>query len=183
MENQTMRYTESELDLMRETFKENLPLLKAMRKVFLQLDVSEEEQELLKNTMKGDVIALVRKAFLPTLDGDAPLGQVIDLMMTVDIVSKFPEEAINHLKAREIAIAYINEQLDVLVGNSTSDNIKFTDLTILTADVSETYQNIVARNTIIMLVENQLRDINTLANQVKLTEEEQKEAMEKESNK
>ena len=182
MENQTMRYTESELDLMRETFKENLPLLKAMRKVFLQLDVSEEEQELLKSTMKGDVIALVRKAFLPTLDGDAPLGQVIDLMMTVDIVSKFPEEAINHLKAREIAIAYINSQLDVMaeIGIvSTSLN----SLTVLREDASETYQNIVARNTIIMLVENQLRDINTLANQVKLTEEEQKEAMEKESNK
>ena len=41
---QTMRYTDEELDLIKSTFKDNLPLLKAIRKIFLQMRISESEE-------------------------------------------------------------------------------------------------------------------------------------------
>lgn len=183
MPEQTMRYTDEELSLIKETFKDNLPLLKAIRKVFLQLNLTEAEDIMVKKIMSEDVSKIMYKAFLPTLDGDAPLGQVIDLMMTVDISNKFPEEAINHLKARDLSIKYIGERLASIKSNTDGVvliNLKDLDIT---EDATETYINITARNTIILLVENQLRDLNTLANQASETEEERETRLQKESNK
>jgi len=44
MEEQNARYNEAELALIRETFKDNLALLKAIRKSFLQLSMTEKEE-------------------------------------------------------------------------------------------------------------------------------------------
>jgi hypothetical protein len=40
----------------------------------------------LKN--QPDVMSILRKAFLPEIDGDAPFHQVIDLWLTVEIKGK-----------------------------------------------------------------------------------------------
>ena len=37
------RFTSTEISLIKKTFKDNLPLLKAIRKVFLQIELSERE--------------------------------------------------------------------------------------------------------------------------------------------
>ena len=79
---QQMRFTDSELDLIRRTFKGNETLLK-----------------------------LLRKVFLPEIDPDAPLGQIIDLWMTVPVNQLPPDQAIVNLLARNQLIMHIEQQL------------------------------------------------------------------------
>lgn len=79
---QQMRFTDQDLSLIRNTFKDNEPLLK-----------------------------LLRKVFLPEIDPNAPIGQMIDLWMTVDVETVDPERAVVNLKARNSLITHIEQQL------------------------------------------------------------------------
>lgn len=94
---QQMRFTEYELSLIRNTFRDNEELLKVMRKVFL-----------------------------PEIDPDAPIGGLIDLWMTVQIADKTPEQAYPHLVARNTLIQHVDSQLLQLkvlaeMGNETPE--------------------------------------------------------------
>jgi hypothetical protein len=80
-----MRITDTELALIKATFADNEPLLLLMRKIFL-----------------------------PELDASTPIGQNIDLWMTVKIDEMTPEEAIINLKARNSLISHLDQQLSVL---------------------------------------------------------------------
>ncbi len=77
-----MRFTDVELKLIQATFKDNESLLK-----------------------------LLRKVFLPEFDPNAPLGQMLDLWMTIDITTKDPETAYVHLLARNQLIMHLETQL------------------------------------------------------------------------
>lgn len=80
-----MRFTDSELALVKGTFAENEELLKLMRKVFL-----------------------------PELDPSAPIQQMIDLYMTLPTENQTPDEIAINLKARNILIAHLEMQLGQL---------------------------------------------------------------------
>ena len=82
---QEMRITEKERELLRATFGDNLPLLK-----------------------------LLRKVFLPEIQADAPLGQNIDLWMSVRVEEMDFQQQIINLKARNILIQHIETQLQAL---------------------------------------------------------------------
>ncbi len=82
---QQMRYTKEELELLKATFKDNEPLLK-----------------------------LLRKVFLPELDPSAPLGQMIDLWMTLNIDDMPVEQAMKNIKARNSLITHLDTQLIAL---------------------------------------------------------------------
>jgi hypothetical protein len=77
-----MRITDDEIRLIKATFKDNEPLLKLMRKMFL-----------------------------PELDPTAPLGQMLDLWMTVSIKDMSPEEAYVNLLARNTLISHLDQVL------------------------------------------------------------------------
>jgi hypothetical protein len=85
-----MRITDAELSLIKNTFSENDALLKVLRKVFL-----------------------------PEVTADAPIGQNLDLWMTLKIEDMSLEEALINLKARNTVINHIElclGQLKVLAG-------------------------------------------------------------------
>lgn len=77
-----MRFTDNELKIIRDTFKGNTELLKLMRKVFL-----------------------------PELDPTAPLGEMIDLWMSVPVKEMMPQEAQINILARNSLIMHIEQQL------------------------------------------------------------------------
>ena len=79
------KLTETEISLIKNTFKGNEPLLIAMRKIFL-----------------------------PTYQLDAPIGDQSDLWMNVDIDGKTPEEAILNIKARALFMAHMEGGLTKL---------------------------------------------------------------------
>lgn len=90
-----MRFTPQEIDLIKSVFRDNEPLLKLMRKVFL-----------------------------PEIDPTAPLGQIIDLWMTIPLKEIKPEDAIINLLARNTVIQHIDQQLiqlNILANQSEVD--------------------------------------------------------------
>ena len=78
-----------------------------------QMRITEDEMKLIRATFKGNepLLRLMRKMFLPELDPGAPIGQMIDLWMTVKIDDMTPEEAIVNLKARNTLITHVDQQL------------------------------------------------------------------------
>jgi len=169
------RFTPQEIALLKTNFKDNLPLLKAIRKTFLQMELTEKEDIAIKTTIKGDVHKLISRLFLPKLDGDAPIKEVLDLMMTIDLVARIPEDAKWHLRARKKLIDYLEERLSVLGGKKgfNETEIKFDTLIDLTDNDVEDYINVTMRNTILNHVETILEKISIVSNQEDITEEEQ----------
>lgn len=77
-----MRITDAELEIIKALFAENEPALKLMRKIFL-----------------------------PELDPTTPIGQNIDLWMTIKVEDMSPEEALINIKARNTLISHVEQQL------------------------------------------------------------------------
>jgi hypothetical protein len=81
-----------------------------------EMRISDSELQLIKNTFAGntDLLKLLRKVFLPELSAKAPLGQNIDLWMTVNLENLTPEQALINLKARNSLIQHVEMQLQML---------------------------------------------------------------------
>lgn len=77
-----MRITPEEMAMIRATFKDNEPLLKLMRKIFL-----------------------------PEIDPNAPLGQIVDLWMALNLKELSNEQALVKIEARNTLILHIEQQL------------------------------------------------------------------------
>jgi len=101
--------------------------------------------------------------------------------MTLDIINKTPEEALLHIKARKLLIKYLGKQLGCFEGEN--NNISLEKMSDIKDTAEKTFINLIARNTIILLVENQLRDLNILANREEKTDDEIKEETKKDSSK
>lgn len=82
-----------------------------------QMRITQEEIELIQRVFKGNdkLLKLMRKMFLPEIDPNAPIGQVLDLWMTVKIDEMTPEEAMINLKARNSLISHVDQVLMQLV--------------------------------------------------------------------
>jgi len=88
-----MRITDDELATIKSMFADNLPGLKILRKIFL-----------------------------PEINANAPLGQNLDLWMTMKVEDQSPEAIITNLKARNTLISHVEQclmQLNVLAGQKT----------------------------------------------------------------
>lgn len=87
---------------------------------------SEAELALVKKLFEGEAgeatLKLLRKVFLPEFDPRAPLGQSFDLWVTMDITSMHPEQAYQHILARNQVITHVENmllQLQILAGLKT----------------------------------------------------------------
>lgn len=78
-----------------------------------QMRITPEEMEIIKATFRNNdrLLKLMRKMFLPELDPNAPMGQMLDLWMTVSIKDKTPEEAYLELLARNTLISHVDQVL------------------------------------------------------------------------
>lgn len=88
-----------------------------------QMRFSDEELALIKSTFKGNdkLLKLLRKVFLPEYDPQAPLGETIDLWMTLDLNSLPAEEALRRIYARNTVISHVEQRLIEL---ATLSNLK-----------------------------------------------------------
>lgn len=176
---QVMRYTDEEINLIKQTFADNDELHRAIFNTFLQLPLSAVEQSILipiKN--HPQVLGILQKAFLPTItDENVPLAQTIDLWMTIDVKDKTPEDGLNAIKAREKLIDYLKQQLGVLSGKK-AEPIKLADcIKIKGKKADEVYQDILMRNTLIYHVQQQLMHLGNLAVMKEETPEESKKRL------
>jgi len=180
---QTMRYTDEELGLIKNTFAENDDLLKIIRKSMLQMSLSALDLSMLELVRKEGILKVLRKTFLPTLDPEAPIHQMIDLWMTVQIVDKGPDEAYLVLLARERLIKYIDQQL-LFLETGKEGKIRFDELNEIGDKIApDIYVDMIARNTIISHIEMQCNALSILAGRKDETPEETQERLLKDSNK
>lgn len=81
-----------------------------------QMRISDKELELIKSTFAGneELLMLLRKVFLPEIQPNLPLGQNLDLWMTLKVEDMTAEEALINIKARNTLISHIEFQLNSL---------------------------------------------------------------------
>jgi len=81
-----------------------------------QMRFTEEELKIIRDTFKGNdrLLKLLRKVFLPELDPDAPLGEMIDIWMSVPVREMSPEDARVNILARNSLIMHLEYQLGQL---------------------------------------------------------------------
>ena len=183
----TMRFSEKELITIKGVFAENDDLLKTMRKVFYQMPLNAVDLSALELTFKNkpELNRVLRKCFLPEIEADVPFQQQIDLWMTIQLKEMMVGEASVHLDSIQIWIDYMNQQLEVLkTGKYKKPKIDFKELTDIKEDIpTERFAKVLARNTIINHVEQQLNQILILAGMKTETPEETLERLSKDSNK
>ncbi len=78
-----------------------------------QMRITPSERALISNTFKSqdELLRVMRKIFLPELDPKAPLGQIIDLWMTIKQEGLSPEEKLINIQARNQLIMHIEQCL------------------------------------------------------------------------
>lgn len=81
-----------------------------------QMRITPDEIKLIQATFRNNepMIRLLRKIFLPELDPTAPIGQMIDLWMTVETKDQGIEQQLINLKARNTLITHVDQQLMTL---------------------------------------------------------------------
>lgn len=165
-----MRFNDSEVSLIKNTFAENDDLLFAIRKVFLQMELSSIDMAIIVATFKDKPanIALMWKTFLPTLDEKAPIHQLIDLWMTIEVKDRATENMMPVFKARELLIKLLDQQLHTLENVSKGlQNKPLIDIAELVTLGNKTddefFVGLTARNTLINHVETQLTQLSLIA--------------------
>lgn len=81
-----------------------------------QMRITATEISILKSTFAGneELVRVMRKIFLPELDPFAPIGQIIDLWMTIPVDQMTPDQALINLKARNSLIAHVDSCLNTI---------------------------------------------------------------------
>lgn len=84
--------------------------------------ITPEEMALIRSTFKGNdaLLKLMRKVFLPEIDPNAPLGQIVDLWMALNLKDLTSEQAQIKIEARNTLILHVEQQLIALKTMSES---------------------------------------------------------------
>lgn len=189
---QKMRFNRAELGQIKALFAENDELLYAIRKVLLQAPLTEQEEVWVRSAVTKTTFPLIKKFFLPELDANAPLFQITDMYLGLgaEIKSLSPEGAWPFVRAKEIEIAYIAQQLEALedVSKEHAPKIVLADLTKVPktarkADEVDVWVNINARNYILSFVDSNVQQIQFLAGLKDETVEQTMERLRKDSTK
>ena len=185
---QTMRYSQDELTLIKGVFAENDDLLKSIRKVFYQMQLSAVDLSMLSLAFKGkeNIHKIMRKLFLPTLDADVPFQQNIDLWMLMKLKELPVEEASVHIDSIKTWIEYMDGQLKNIESGkyNKKTKISFKKLSdIKDKPAYEKYADMLARNTIVNHVEQCLAQLLLLAGLKEETPDQTIARLQKDSNK
>lgn len=78
-----------------------------------EMRITDVEMAIIKSTFadNDELLKILRKVFLPAVTAKAPIGQTIDLWMTLKIDDMTPEQAITNIKARNLLITHVEQQL------------------------------------------------------------------------
>ena len=164
---QRMRYTDEELGLMKAVFAEDREKLYIIRKVMFQFPLTDEEKSALQSFVTEPVFALMKKTFVPYLEPDAPLFQMSNLVLGLgaDTKSLSPDGAWPFIKAKELEVSYIEQQLKALHGESEQKIIlsELTSLDYPKAQREQVYINILAWNFLLSFIDSNIQQIMFLA--------------------
>lgn len=162
---QKMRFTKAELSLIRNTFGENEPLLYAVRKFLFGFEMTEGEQRLIDTHVKGAVYEVIKKTFMPELDPNAPLFQMVDMVngLSIDFKERGEEQAHNFIAAKAVEMAYISQQINLLGGSKLSDGELITLKELANLSDESAYVNIIARNYLLSYIDSYTNELKFLS--------------------
>jgi hypothetical protein len=172
---------------MKNTFAENEDLLFIIRKFLLQFDLSNEEAKILKGSLTENLYNLLYKTFLPSIDPDAPIFQLTDMVMglNIEMKSKGIDEMIPQIEAKQLEIEYLEQQFDELKTEKRKKNR--IDLQLMASikgkKPEEAYRDITARNYLLSYIDSNIQQIKFLAGKKEETIEETVNRLKKDSSK
>jgi hypothetical protein len=114
--NQIFAWSNAELNLIKTVFSDNEALLYSIRKHMLQFPLTPAERELVRQAMTSEIFKVIKKRLLPDLEGDAPLGQIMDIrnILAQDLKSRMQEDNLFLFSVAEILFDYLGQQLALL---------------------------------------------------------------------
>lgn len=175
MNNEHPKFSKDELDLIKSVFKGQPVLLKVIRKVFFQVELTESEKKIKETFKSEDLYTVLRKHFIPFLTDDWAIGHEYDCWTGMGLEQRLCENAVQMIQARGQTIQYLTEQLGVLFGKNEAV-LKFVDLSnIQDKPAVEVFVNFISRSEIHARVQNSLRDLHALAEGGLSTEEQMKQ--------
>lgn len=166
---------DQEIALIKSIFKDNEQLLKHMRSLFLGIPLTDVEKGMIALELKGEEIQKVlQRRFLPTIEKDAPIGQISDVWLGVEtMIFGAQRDTI------EQAVLYKEKALKMtahalsLLNNLDGEPVDIS----YNADVSDSLQiNLLARNQFLRHVEQQLLFLKIISEQ---EDESQKDKVER----
>ncbi len=180
-----LRYTDSELSLIKNTFSGNKELLVLFRKFLLQGEMSEEEIKLLNSLVSNpEILRVLEKAVNPKLDKMASEFQTVDLFSNFNFEPTPYEHAVQVFKARVYATQYLDAQFGILKNIGIMNEISFDSMTVPVEDDKETYIHVMARNFLLSHIDTQLfNSLYIIAGTKDETPEMQKKRLTKDSSK
>lgn len=189
---QTMRFSADELGLIKGLFAGNDDLLFAVRNVMYQFPVSDGDREILKGALNDKVLALLKKVFVPELDPDAPIFQLthMGLSLGADVKTLSPEGAWPFIRAKEIEVKYLEQQLqalkDIGAGAGRGPQIVLENLIKLDAsstNADDAYVNVTAWNYLLSFIDSHIQQMKFLAGLKSESVEQTLERLQKDSSK
>lgn len=184
-----MRVSDDELSTLKGTFAENDELIYAVRKAMFFVDLTAEDKKYLKLVGNPDTAHVLRKMLIPFISTDVPLGQNVDLWMTIEGIKDMDEWHIyNQMQGRIHLINMLNSGLEnVQTLGKSEPYISVMDYNPDTktprAEFEQEVAKLVARNTYISHVEAMLNQARTLAGKKSETVEQTKERLARNSSK
>jgi hypothetical protein len=179
--NKQMRITDNDFELLKSTFANRDELLKAVRNVFFDI-ATEDEKKMVSDTFSSNEVLrkLMRKQFLPEIQGELPIGQAVDLWMTVDLKDKTLDNAFTIITSRNKLIPMIEQALNILENpQAPTVNLNVDLKNVRWADRPDI--DLIARNQFISHIDQQLTAIRILAGQPNETVEETKKRLTQDS--
>lgn len=122
----------------------------------------------------------MRKMILPEVSGEIPLGQTIDLWLSVEIKDKDEEEVKSVLESRARLIVNLEKTLQLL----SQPSLESVNINIYPDDIKNYSRvDVLVRNSFITSVEHALMQIYILSGMKEETVEQMKERLKKNSSK
>lgn len=114
---QKMRYSDKELSLIKNTFSGDDVYLYAVRKHMLGAELTEGEKEVIAK-LSPETKALIRKTFMPSIDGDSPFFVLTDMVLGLktEMAGKSKQEAEELISIKALEMLYTKSRLDALDG-------------------------------------------------------------------
>lgn len=181
---QKMLISDMEIALIKSTFVENDGLLQIMRSLFEGLEVSQSDRELIKSIFSNnDLRNLIIKRFYPTINGDSPIGQTVDIWLGPAVDGKGLNEIREEIIIYNKFVKLLKKALALLdnpFGESVDLGVNI-DSNIMVEDPF--FSTLLARNKFIKYIESQLVMLKVIAGQKEETPQQAKKRLEGDSNK
>lgn len=166
--------SEKERNLIRDSWSKDDNIIRAFMKFMLQLPLKKEEKlGIEKLSTQKEILYVLRKFILPTLEYmDVPI-EAMDLRMTGDYKNKTPAESLPYLQSKEIMINYIEQQLNALEKKDSKEIIKLEDLAKPREDDYDIwFVNTITRISLMSYLKNKVAMLENWAGQHTVTMEE-----------